>query len=163
MGDELPASKLARGTAEHLLAGIDIFKTSVGEATKRLGEPTRVRETYPATEKIAGDREYVWEKPGVTVELRTEFFRSSELQKSDGEFTSVITVTGTNGAVGRTGRGLKLGDPINAIARIYGNRFDRTYDGVSDLIEIEWKPGTSIIVRWNDKGLINEIDLFAPE
>jgi hypothetical protein len=75
----------------------------------------------------------------------------------------MVAVEGTDGVLGQTGRGLKLGDPYTKITAIYGSRFVRSHDSIGDLIEIEWKSGTSLLVYWNDRGLINKIELFTPE
>jgi len=112
-GDGLPESKLARGTNEHLLAGIDIFHTSVEQAVRKLGEPTSVHETSAETSDAVGEKSYAWDKPGVMIEARTIFSDDPLFKRKRREAFSVVLVKGTDRVTGRTGRGLELGAPYN--------------------------------------------------
>lgn len=66
-------------------------------------------------------------------------------------------VYGANGAVGQTGRGLKLGDRYGDIVKYYGNRFRRQ----GRMMTIEWETGTTLEIRWNKSGVINRLDLLG--
>jgi len=158
-GDELPSKLLAHGKQECVLAGINVISSTVEQAEASLGKPTSEEVTFPEQKGIAGEREYVWRKLNVVVTLKTEFIHDARLKGGFNESPELVTVEGSDGAIGRTGRGLKLGDRLSEIEKIYGTRFVKK----GKTIYIEWKSGTGLSVTTDDKGLINRIDLSAPE
>jgi len=158
-GDELPDRLLAHGKQECALAGINVISSTVERAEASLGKPTSEEVTFPEQKGIAGEKTYVWRKSDVVVTLKTEFIHDPRLKGRFGESPELVTVEGSNGAIGRTGRGLKLGDRLSETEKTYGSGFVKK----DNTIEIQWKSGTVLLVTWNDKGLIDQIDLLAPE
>jgi hypothetical protein len=154
--DDVAASKLARGKDELVLAGIEVHKTSIDTVLRKLGKPTQKRQDPPAA--VEGERFYVWRKPNVTVEVATGFAEKPIFKGGLREIPSSVTVDGTDGILGRTGRG-RLGAPYSTVARIYGTQ----YVTKCRQITLEWKTGTTLEVRWNQKGLIDHIEVIGPE
>ena len=157
--DHLPDSQTAIGSDESVLAGIDVNNTSLEQVWKTFGEPTEMRDENPASDGIHGSRTYVWRKPRLVLTLGT--FVSDKPNVPDLVF--YVSVYGANGAVGKTGRGLKLGDRYGDIVKYYGNHFRRQGRGMT----IQWQTGTTLEIRWNKSGAINRLDLlghngFAP-
>jgi hypothetical protein len=158
-GDELPDNLLAHGRQERLLAGMDVLSATVAQAEEWLGKPTQEQVTDPEQKGIAGEKTYVWEKPLVKVTLKTGFLHDARVKGRYAESPEVITVEGSDGSIGRTGRGLKLGDKFSQVEKLYGHKFVRK----GNTIDVQWKSGTDLLVTWNDDGLIDKIGLFAPE
>jgi hypothetical protein len=154
-----PTSKLARGKDELVLAEVEIFKTSVPALLRKLGKPTERREVSPATEDIVGERLYVWKKPNVTVQVGTMFATKRIFKGGLAETPYYISVDGSDGVIGKTGRGLKLGDSYSSIATTYGSRYVKKGRRAT----IQWETTTELEVGWNEKGIINHIELFGPE
>ena len=67
MADHMPPSLMARGRAEHVMAGIDVYKTSVDSLMTKFGKPVSFKK-YPETEESG---EVVWERKGSTVHADT--------------------------------------------------------------------------------------------
>jgi hypothetical protein len=111
--DHLPERLLAAGKPEITLAGINLKTSKLNDVIRMYGQPTRQREV-PNNPSWTG---YVWELPYAKLELGVN-------RGSSGTQIGSIYVEGTaNGQVGSTGRGLKLGDGIKTLKRIYGNHF----------------------------------------
>ena len=100
---------------------------------------------------------YVWKKPNITVQVGTDFFGKAVFEGGLREIPSSIIVDGTDGTIGRTWRGLKLGDPYRAIAEIYGSRYVKE----GRLVTIQWKTTTTLEIGWNKQDVINHIGLFG--
>jgi hypothetical protein len=153
LGDRLPKSKLAQGKEETKLAGVKVYETSIQQVLHRFGKPTQQREVFPATQDVAGERQYMWRKRNVTLTIETQFLPKS------GEYVSSIIVEGTDGTLGKTGRGLRLGDDYRAVRRIYGDHYARNGRHIS----VQWKTTTTLEVGWNKRGVINRMELLGPE
>ncbi len=156
--DDLPALQIARGKSERALGGIDLLSSTVAQAETRLGVPDESKEISPETKGIAGERLYVWRKSGMTLKLQTTFLHNRG-SDAESESTELIGIEGTDGTLGRTGRGLKLGDRITYAERLYGRRYKKRVK----LVEFEWKSGTQLHIHFDDSGAIVKMELFAPE
>ena len=157
--DHLPDSQTAIGSDESVLAGIDVNNASLEQVRKTFGKPTEMRDENPASDGVHGSRTYVWRKPRLLLTVGT--FVSDKPNVPDLVF--YVSVYGGNGAVGQTGRGLKLGARYDDIVKYYGNHFRRQ----GRVMTIEWKTGTTLEIRWNKSGVINRLNLlghngFAP-
>lgn len=112
--DHLPEHLLATGKPETTLAGISLKTAKWSDVIRRYGHPTR-EERAPNNPTWTG---YVWELPHAKLEVGVDRGGSSTRIED-------IYVEGTaNGRVGSTGRGLRLGAGLEALKRIYGNRFE---------------------------------------
>jgi hypothetical protein len=58
-----------------------------------------------------------------------------------------ISVDGSDGVIGKTGRGLKLGDSYSSIATTYGSRYVKKGRRAT----IQWETTTELEVGWNEK------------
>lgn len=159
LADHLPGAKLARGKEEVVLAGVQVYKTPITKIVQKLGKPSEERELSAETRDAVGERLYVWKKKSVTVQVQTMFSDKPTFKSGLRETPSYVTVDGTDGELGRTGRGLRLGDPYRTIAQVYGNRYVRK----GRHITIQWETTTTLKVAWNERGVINHIELLGPE
>ena len=157
--DHLPDSQLARGKDELILAGIEIYKTPVDTVLRKLGKPTEQRQLSPATKEVVGERLYKWKRPDISIELRTQFSDEPVFKGNLRETPSSLEVTGTDGSVGHTGRGLKLGDSYTVIQKVYGSRYVKK----GRRITIQWATTTTLEIGWNERGIIDDIALLGPE
>ena len=108
--NDLAASKLAPGKDDLVLAGVEVYKTSIDTVLRRLGKPAQIRQNPPAG--AGGERFYVWRKPNIVVKVDTGFADKPIFKGGLREIPSSVTVDGTDGTLGSTGRGLRLGDLI---------------------------------------------------
>lgn len=93
------------------------------------------------------------------MEVATYFAEKPIFKGGLREIPSSVSVDGNDGSLGRTGRGLRLGDAYSTVARIYGTQ----YVTKGRQITLEWETGTILEVRWNQKGLIEHIEVIGPE
>jgi len=157
--DHLPDSQLARGKDELILAGIEIYKTPLDTVFRKFGKPTEQKQLSPATKDVVGERLYTWKKTNISIELGTQFSDEPIFKGNLRETPSSVEVKGTDGAVGHTGRGLKLGDPYAAIQKVYGPRYVKK----GRRITIQWETTTTLEIGWNERGIIDDITLIGPE
>jgi hypothetical protein len=114
--DHLPENLLASGKPETKLAGINLRTAKLNDVVRMYGRPTREVKA-PNNPSWTG---YVWELPEAKLEVGVS-------GDASGARIDDIYVEGTaKGLVGSTGRGLKLGDGIKTIRRIYGSRYELT-------------------------------------
>jgi hypothetical protein len=116
MADHLPEKQLANGKPETMLAGINLRSAKLNDVVRMYGPPTREVKA-PNNPAWTG---YVWELPEAKLEVGVN-------RDASGARVDDVYVEGTaKGQVGYTGRGLKLGDSIKSIKRIYGSRYEIT-------------------------------------
>jgi hypothetical protein len=141
------------------LAGIEIYKTPVDTVLRKLGKPNELRQVHPATDEVIGGRLYIWKRSNISIKLGTEFSPKPIFKGNLRETPSSVTVDGTASAIGSTGHGLKLGDLYTAIGRIYGSRYLKKGRNIT----IQWETTTTLVVGWNEQGVIDHIALIGPE
>jgi hypothetical protein len=141
------------------LAGIEIYKTPLDTVFRELGKPTEQRQLYPATKEVVGERSYKWKRADISIELRTEYSAEPIFNGNMRETPFSVEIKGTSGALGHTGRGLKLGDSYAAIQKVYGTRYQKKGRHVT----IQWENTTRLEIGWNERGVIDDILLIGPE
>jgi len=151
--DHLPRHLLAGGNPEKVLAGIHLERSRLSDVIRTYGEPL----------KVEGD-DYYWEKHGWKLHL--VIYRGDSIK--NGEYVAMIEVEGTDVPRGmnKTGRGLRLGDTISAIRRIYGRRFkERKLPklNIHDVM-LQWRrEEVSLVAEIDGRGRIKNLRLYAPE
>ncbi len=151
--DHLPEGKRAQGKGESVLCGIDLQHASLEDLTKLLGEPTAVREDAR-----------VWKTQNVKVEVGID--RVLNPDNTLGQYyVSYVEVWGRkpDGKFGRTGRGLALGDTIERLRALYGNRYVEKGSKGVQTVSIEWRDTTWLDVEFDGTGHVNHIKLLSPE
>jgi hypothetical protein len=155
--DDLPDRLRAKGRADTMLAGIDVYKSPVKAVIAELGPPTKVIDV-PETGPVAGERDYEWQKGDLKLVCGTWNY------KGQNSICYSVEVWGTDSRskIGSTGRGLRLGSPLAEIHRIYGQRLllNMLHDGDAQ-VTIQWKDDTTLYAFLNKKGRINHIHLLA--
>jgi hypothetical protein len=151
--DHLPENLLAGGKPEKVLASIHLERSRLSDVIRAHGEPS----------KIEGD-DYYWEKGGWKLHL--VIYRGSGIKNS--EYIAMIEVEGANvpRGVDKTGRGLRLGDTISAVRRIYGRKFKERKLPKLQIhdVMVQWRrEEVSLVAELDGRGRIKNLRLFAPE
>jgi hypothetical protein len=151
--DHLPEHLQARGKPEKTLAGIHLDRTRLKDMIKLYGKPSRIDGDY-----------YHWNKSGVN--LRVLIYRRPETVS--GEFIGLIEVQGRKAGspIGRTGKGLRLGDSKADLKRLYGNKFNERKGGQpwNHVIHIQWRRvEISLIAEFDGDGRIKSLSLSPGE
>jgi hypothetical protein len=119
--DHLPAKLQARGEPENTLAGINLESSTPDEVRRKFGPPSKTV-TAPNNPGWTG---YLWQTANTRLEVEVTKGRTRD-------YVDRVTIVQLNGASPTavwtipppsTGRGLKLGDTVATLKRIYGDRF----------------------------------------
>ena len=142
----IPVATQARGESETVLAGIDIFHSTIADIVKLYGPPEGV---YAAPEPYpAGTKQYKWGRLTVTLKVLTEPTKSGD------QITAIqIDGEGDGKPISRTGRGLKLNDKQQEIKKIYG------VEPADSSATLEWPDGVMLLVRTNAKARVDRLEL----
>ena len=126
LADHLPPSLVARGRPEHVLAGVDVYKTTVKSLIERYGKPVSFKKP-PETEEAG---EVTWNLQGSVLHVS---------MNADGT-AYAAEVHGAPATLTRTGKGLRLGGSLQDVQRIYGSRYLRHGDEVT----LQWSDETEL-------------------
>ncbi len=129
------------------------------------GKPSEVQKEPKSTNlNVVDTYHYRWLKQGIKLHLVVFHFDDTR----NGEYIALVEIEGSQaaGRQYRTGRGLKIGDGLADIKRIYGPRYK-----VSNLptlnihdVMIQWRVEEfSLVAELDKKGKITKLSLFAPE
>ena len=110
--DHLPDDLLATGKPETTLAGINLVSTKLADVLRMYGPPAR-QTTVPNNPSWTG---YIWNLPNAKLELGVDRDGSAV------QITDIYVEGSDKGKVGSTGRGIHLGEHIEDLKRIYGDR-----------------------------------------
>ena len=164
LADHLPDNLQARGRPETNLAGINIRHAKLADIVRRYGQPTKVIGVEERNPKIASSYHYYWIRAGVTVHIVVDRFPTD---LPNWQHVSLIEVgSGTSHTIGRTGKGLKLGDRLKELKRIYGSRYyvrDTPKFKIHDVM-IQWhREEYSLVATLDRHKRITSLTLLAPE
>jgi hypothetical protein len=165
LADHLSPELQARGTPETRLAGVQLGRGRVAGVIRKYGKPTKVIHHPPPPGLKAVDAyEYFWTRPGMKLRLLAD----DRSGIKGGEYISLVEVEGSRafGAYGRTGKGLKLGDSLADLRRIYGRKYLESKKPELKFhdVMIQWRREEfSLIAEFDDKGRIKKLFLYAPE
>jgi hypothetical protein len=152
--DHLPPELQARGRPEKELARIHLEHTMLADVIRMYGKPSKV-EKQPSPPDIAMT-DYYWNLSRGRLHL---------LMVQN--YISLVEIEGSLESVwSQTGRGLKIGDDLNDVRRIYGPRYKVRKIPSADIHEviIQWRSKEfSLIVGLDKKGRIKSLSLYAPE
>jgi hypothetical protein len=157
LADHLPESKIARGKSDAILSGVDVNNSTIRQVIAKLGQPTKVTDV-PSTANVAGGRDYEWQRGNVKLQLGTWNDKGDESIA----YSAEVWGTKSEGKVGQTGRGLKLGATMADVRRIYGPRFSKSKrdDGTLQVI-IQWKDDTTLYLYFDKTGHVYHMHLLA--
>ena len=136
------------------LAGIHLRHTKLSDVFRMYGKPSKVeRHSSPSDIK---EIDYYWNKS----KGRLHILRIQN-------YTALIEVEGSPESVLlRTGKGLKIGDDLADLKRIYGPRYrvrNIPNRNIHDVM-IQWRQEEfSLVAELNERGKIKKLSLFAPE
>ena len=139
--DHNPEYEVSYRASERKLANLSIMKSTLLDVIKAYGSSTDDT-----------NDEYTWEKDGWTL--------SCLIDSSDSKVIS-IDVQGKKipRNIGITGSGLKVGDDLRAVRRIYGP----TYHRGKSYVSFEWRDGVTLDIDLNEEGKIMRFFLSAVE
>jgi hypothetical protein len=162
LADHLPPKLQAKGKPEKTVASIHLDRITLKGVIKVYGKPERIikQNVNDLAESIY---DYYWKRAGVLLIITAH----PEPGTRKGWYVYSIAVEGSDprSRMGRTGKGLKLGDSKTAIKKIYGARYSENYLPQESIHEImvQWqRDGTSLIAEL-DRGKIKRISLDAGE
>jgi hypothetical protein len=163
--DHLPPELLATGRPEKHLAGVVPGRSRVADVIKLYGKPSEVRKHgKPEGLRVVDTYDYYWVKSGGKLHLLV--FGGSGIK--GGESIALVEIEGSpvGGTIWRTGSGLKLGDRLADVRRIYGRRFyERKLPKlkIHDVM-IQWRREEfSLVAEFDNRGRIKNLSLSAPE
>jgi len=165
LADHLPPELQARGRPEKRLAGIVPGRSTVADVIKMYGKPSEVtKQGKPAGLNVVDTYDYYWVKSGVKLHLLV--YGGSGIK--GGEYIALVEVEGPDvrGMIGRTGSGLKLGDSMAEVKRIYGRRFKERQLPKLNIhdVMIQWREEEfSLIAEFDNRGRIKNLSLSSPE
>ena len=88
----------------------------------------------------------------------TEFRTDETTKKVIESAPMIVDVWGAGvGSIGKTGRGLALGDGISRVMQLYGPRFQKDPHSIT----LQWKDETTLVLDLDEKGRIIHIQLLA--
>ena len=152
--DHLPPKLQARGRPEKKLAGIHLEHTKLADVVKMYGKPSKI-EKQPSPPEMAMT-DYYWN------------LSKGRLHLLMGQnYISLVEVEGSEDSVWlQTGRGLKIGDNLDDLRRIYGPRYrvrNISSANIHDVM-IQWRSEEfSLVAELDKKGRIKKLSLSAPE
>ncbi len=169
--DHLPHALLAKGKPEIELAGINLEKSKLDDVIRRYGQPAQ-KLKVPNNPAWSG---YRWEISHAKLEVGV-------VEGPKGaEITDVYIAGTTEAEAGLTGQGLKMGDTLADLKRIYGPLFElsvpnknpsdvrESFTGVQDKNEyqvatIQWQSWDfTLRVGFNAAGKVDAMWLILPE
>lgn len=159
--DHLEGKLQALGKPEHMLSGIDVYKTTIAEVIKIYGEPTGKRDVPAEGVKdgVGGERNYTWEKKGLRLAVWTGYHNDRE----SGVYSVDAWGATSNDGLGKSARGLTLGSTLQQQKALYGDRFfvsSKDKDKVKSVL-LEWRDGTQLAVDYDSNGRISHMQLSA--
>ncbi len=161
-GDDLP--HLARPGleihSETLLSGVDVRTGTIGDLIQELGKPRHftVSHNNELTHVVFVDGTYEWQTKNWRLRIRVrDELNSARITQVD------VWGRRSDAHIGKTGRGLELGDTISDARRIYGLR---SYFGTT-LPEVDrqiWAPSPGVCnpilgIDFNEHGNVNHMSL----
>lgn len=155
LADHLPDNKLASGKGDTVLCGFDPRFTPMKDILSKLGKPDRI-DPWPE-DKL--NFTYQWSRGPLTIEVNTYHFYADYLNRPP----VWIEVSGSDPeGFCKTGRGLKLGDSLADVRRLYGKRYGvtRTSKGEQS-ITIQWEDEATIFVDLTKDGHVEVINIPA--
>jgi hypothetical protein len=153
-GDRTPRPQIATGTAEESLAGIRVRNVPIEDVIEKFGPPESKRDVPDAGQCV---HEYNWSKDGVRARVRTGCVRDDA---DAAEGVSSIDVWGSKatGEIGKTGKGLKLGDAFSTVQRVYGLSPQLAPNGLIH-VEVRWTDDTVMVIDCGRNRTVSHIQL----
>ncbi len=153
LADHLPDNKLASGKGDTVLCGFDPHFTPMKDILSKLGKPDRIE----PWEKDKVNVTYLWTRGPLTIEVNTYQYYADYLNRPP----VYIEVNGSDPeGFCPTGRGLKLGDSLADLRRLYGQRYQVIHTGKGERsITIQWNDESTLIVELTKSGRVELINV----
>ena len=124
--DHLADKLAASGRPETKLAGIHLTDhTKLAEVIRLYGKPTRIKSWASTEPQFWGSYEYDWKRAGINLHIVVEC--PFKVIPENGVVTLIETNAGTSRKIARTGRGLRIGQSLRDLQRLYGRRYHLRY------------------------------------
>ena len=163
--DHLDERLQARGTPETTLAGIHLSeRTKIADVIRLYGRPTKREGSESDNPNVASSYDYYWIRRGLNLHVLVQRLPR---RMPGWEYVSLVEVDyGTSRPVAKTGKGLRIGNSLKDLKRIYGNRFkvrDIPKLNIHDAM-IQWRQEEySLVATLDKRDKITALQLFAPE
>ena len=155
--DHLPPHLQATGKPEKRLARIHLERTKFADIVRMYGKPSEVRKQPSPPDLSATD--YYWRKGKGQLHVLMDSSRGET-------WIALVEVEGAIGSAGQTGAGLKIGDDLADLKRIYGPRYHIRNIPKLDIhdVAIQWRKQEFSLVAYLDRrGKITKLSLSPPE
>lgn len=158
--DHLERREQATSKPEHILSGIDVYKTTLKQVFVTYGKPTSKVDIPPEGVKdgVGGERAYTWKKEEMRLIVGTAYHNKHESVCS-------VDVWGSapGNRLGKSGRGLALGSTLQRQKALYGTRFfvSSGQIGKVKFLLLVWHDGTQMVVDYDTTGRVSHLQLFA--
>ena len=151
--DHLPPELQARGRPEKKLARIHLEHTKLADVFRMYGKPSKVEKQPSSPDVVMTD--YYWNLSKGRLHLLI-------VQN----YIALVEVEGSAESKLQTGSGLKLGDDLGDLKRIYGPRYKvRNIPSMSiHDVMLQWRSEEfSLIAELDRNGQIKKLSLSSPE
>jgi hypothetical protein len=156
--DHLPPNLISVSHPEQQIGTVVLERTVVSQLVMAYGKPIKVQNDVDAGDSSSGQREYFWDLEGCKLGVGTWFQPSNETAVTSAEVWGHRSISNC-----QTGQGLKLGDTMADISRIYGSRFQHGRKTIDHSLyaHIEWPNGTEADIDFDKHGRIDHISLLT--
>jgi hypothetical protein len=159
--DHLADRLKASGKPEMTLAGIRLTeRTRLKDVIRLYGKPTRMKAWESSDPGFSSSYDYYWVKRALNLRVVVERLPGLE------SVGSIEVNEGTGGKIGRTGKGLRIGQSLNDLRRLYGHRYslrDIPKLKIHDVM-LQWRHKEYSLVATLDRhNRITGLSLCAPE
>lgn len=168
LAGHLSDNKITKGEAEHVLCGINVYKTKIEKVIAAFGKPTTI-ETFMSKkgdsnyEPGSGINIYTWNRSGSKMRLRSWFTTDEKTGKIVKGDVFEIDVWGGKAKkeIGVTGKGIALGDSLLKVLKTYEKPTSQEKNPSNKISNyfIRWEDGAHLDVDFDQNGRINHIQL----
>ena len=154
IADHLPTALQARGKPEKTLARIHLERTKFADVIRMYGKPSKVEKQPSSPDIVMTD--YYWNLSKGRLHLLMVQNHIALVEVEGSAEASQL----------QTGSGLKLGDDLADLKRMYGPRYKvRNIPSMSiHDVMIQWRSEEfSLVAELDKKGRIKKLSLFLPE
>ena len=163
--DHLADKIAAGGRPDTRLAGINLTdQTKLADVTRIYGKPTSVKSWESTDPKVWGSYEYNWQRSGINLHIVVEC--PFKVAPERGVVTLIETNAGTSRKIGRTGKGLHIGQSLRDLQLLYGRRYHLRYIPSRRIhdVALAWRQKEyTLIATLDDHNRITSLSLVAPE
>jgi hypothetical protein len=159
--DHLPDELISKTQTEHLLAGIDVYKTTYVHPVELTRQRTEVKELPVEdckTNKCGGFEVVEWRDNGCSIIIASDY--GAEVPVRHVYSVEVRRFSSANTKTCSTGRGVSIGDSFSKAIIAYGNRFFVSRQSPKTIL-YQWLDDTTLQLEMAPDNSIQAMHLTA--